>query len=119
MALRTNHKDNLTEHLLRKIEKEVPGVRETTDADALLGALSLQSTLHPERRVWLETDADDGFPVDLENWNDETEWDNAVARVKVNTLDEVVTLVKTWLSGGNLDGYENVNKQYEFVTLKS
>ncbi|NEP51522.1 MAG: hypothetical protein F6K65_23065, partial [Moorea sp. SIO3C2] len=76
--------------------------------------LSFQSINYPERHIWIDTDGD-GIAIDLEDWQDEREWDNAVARITVEATAEVVDIVKTWLSGEKLDNYSNLNKDYERV----
>ncbi|NEO97012.1 MAG: hypothetical protein F6K56_45745, partial [Moorea sp. SIO3G5] len=50
-----------------------------------------------------------------EDWQDEREWDNAVARITVEATAEVVDILKIWLSGEKLDNYSNLNKDYERV----
>ncbi|HBE16906.1 MAG TPA: hypothetical protein DEG17_11660 [Cyanobacteria bacterium UBA11149] len=55
----------------------------------------------------------------MEDWSDEIEWDNAVARIAVESPEEAIEIVKIWLSGGNLDNYANVNKDYERVFKRS
>ncbi len=105
-------KDELTEKLRNLIVNQVPNAKETNNAEAFLSTLSFQSIICPERHVWIDTDLD-GIGVDLEDWSVEGEWDNAVARVKLDSLDAAKELVQTWLSCGNLDNYTNVNKEYQ------
>ncbi len=110
----TDEKDQITEKIRHLIRQNIPEARENNRAEMSLCTLSFQSTVQPERQVWIDTDFD-GIGIDLEDWSNETEWDNAVARIAVESPEEVVELVKIWLSGGNLDNYANVNKDYERV----
>lgn len=95
-------KDEITEQLRQMIVSKVPMAQETDDAEALLCALSFQSASYPERHIWLDTDSE-GISMDLEDWNVESEWDNAVARIKVASLAEATDIAQAWLSGINLD----------------
>ncbi len=95
-----------------------PGARETDDAAASLTTLSFQSDIFPERRVWIDTDLE-GIGLDLEDWNIKAEWDNAVARIKAQSLAEVVEITQLWLSGANLDDYyTGLNKEYKRIVKK-
>lgn len=71
---------------------------ETDDAEALLNALSYQSRHHPQRHVWIEVEPD-GFTLDLEDWNNSAEWDDTVLQITVESEDNVIELVETWLAG--------------------
>ncbi len=54
-----------------------------------------------------------------EDWNIGAEWDNAVARVKAQSLVEVVEITQLWLSGANLDDYyTGLNKEYKRIVKK-
>jgi hypothetical protein len=114
MTLRTDCKDTITETLRQRIGKQIPKARETDRAEFSLCTLSFQSSVYPERHVWIDTD-DGEIKIDLEDWQDESEWDNAFARVTVESVNDAVELVQTWLSGSNLDRYSNLNKAYEMV----
>ena len=116
--LRTDQKDDITEKIRQLIAKNILEARENNRAELSLSTLSFQSTVQPERQVWLDTDLD-GIGIDLEDWTDQTEWDNAVARITVESPEEVIEIVKIWLSGGNLDNYANVNQDYERVIKRS
>lgn len=83
MSIKTDPKDEITEQLRQMITSKVPMAQETDEAEALLSALSFQSTSCPERHIWIETDLE-GISLDLEDWNSEGEWDNAVTRLKVS-----------------------------------
>jgi hypothetical protein len=113
MTSSINQKDEITEKIRQAIEKKIPEAAETDRAEVSLCTLSFQSSSYPERHVWIDTD--DGMRIDLEDWQDESEWDNAVARMTVESIEELVDLVKTWLLGGNLEQYSNVNKEYGIV----
>ena len=118
MSLRTDKKDELTEYLRQMLGRNIVQVYETSRAETSLCTLSFQSTTHPERQVWIDTDLK-GIGIDLEDWNRESEWDNAVARIKVESLEEAVEIIQVWLSGKNLDNYySNINKKYEKVFKK-
>lgn len=114
MTLRTDPKDDITETLRQMIGEIIPIAYETDRAEACLSTLSFQSINYPERHIWIDTDGD-GIAIDLEDWQDEREWDNAVARITVEATAEVVDIVKTWLSGEKLDNYSNLNKDYKRV----
>ena len=118
MITEHNVKDTLTEQIRQSIEKHVTAAQETDEAEASLDALSFQSTVCPERHVWIDTSLE-GIGVDLEDWDMGDEWDNAVARVLGSSLDDTVELVQIWLSGANLeDYYFDLNKAYKKVTRK-
>lgn len=114
MTLRTDPKNDITETLRQMIGEIIPTAYETNRAEACLSTLSFQSLNYPERHIWIDTDGD-GIAIDLEDWQDEREWDNAVARITVEDTTEVIDIVKTWLSGKKLDNYSNLNKDYERV----
>jgi hypothetical protein len=101
MSAKTDPKDEITEQLRQMIVARVSTAQETDDAEALLTALSFQSTSCPERHIWIDTDLA-GISLDLEDWNIEEEWDNAVAHINVTSLVEVVNITETWLSGVKL-----------------
>lgn len=113
----TDAKNEVTETIRQMIGHQLPFVCETNRAETFLSTLSFQSTVYPERHVWIDTNLD-GIGIDLEDWNNQSEWDNAVARITVDSLDEVVEIVKIWLSGGFLDNYSNVNQEYQRVVKK-
>ena len=105
-------KDRITEQLRQKIKRQFPWARETEEAEASLCALSLQSTTHPERHVWIDTDLD-GIGLDLEDWQLDDEGDDTIARVKAESIKAAINIVGVWLSGANLpDWYTNINQEY-------
>ena len=114
MKLRSDAKNELIELLRQEIGRKVTEALETDNAQLVLSTLSFQSTAYPERHIWVDTDLD-GIGIDLEDWNIEEEWDNAVARVKVDSLEDAVEIIQIWLSGGELDNYANVGLEYEKV----
>ncbi|GET39456.1 hypothetical protein [Microseira wollei] len=113
MTYSINQKDELTEKIRQTIAKKIPEANESDRAEVSLCTLSFQSSIYPQRHVWIDTD--DGIKIDLEDWQDESEWDNAVARITVESIEELVDLVRTWLGGENLEQYSNVNKEYKIV----
>lgn len=114
MNQQTASKNDLTETLRQLLKSQLSKAVETDRAETCSCTLSFQSTVCPERHVWIDTDLD-GIGIDLEDWNTESEWDNAVARIRANSLEDAVEIVQTWLQGGNLDNYLNVNREYEMV----
>ncbi len=110
--LRTDKKDEATEAFRQLVGRKIPYAVETKDAELSLSTLSFQSTIRPQRHIWLDK-GDDGIAIDLEDWNTEDEWDNAVARVTIASWQEALELINTWLSGSDLDGYKNLNKEYQ------
>lgn len=117
-ALKEASKDERTTCLRELIKREAAYAHETERAEVLLYTLSYQSAMLPERHVWVET-APDEISVDLEDWENESdEWDNAHYRVTVESPNEAVALIDTWLSGQSLHNYSNLNKNYERVSAK-
>jgi hypothetical protein len=57
--------------------------------------------INPERHVWIDTD-DHQIKLDLEDWQNEEQWDNAIARITVESLEFAVDVVQTWLANGSL-----------------
>lgn len=114
MSSSIHQKNKLTETIRRLLKEALPEAHETDRAEASLCELSLQSSRYPERHAWIDTD-DDHIKIDLEDWQDENEWDNAVARVTVESLEEAISIVRTWLSGENLNEYSNLNNDYGLV----
>ena len=112
MKLRSDAKNELTDRLRQEIGHRVTEALETDNAKIGLCTLSFQSTAYPERHVWVDTDLD-GIGIDLEDWNIEEEWDNAVARIRVDSLEDAVEIIQIWFSGGQLDNYANVGLEYE------
>ena len=112
MMLRTDNKDEATEAFRQLVGRKFPNAIETKDAELSLSTLSFQSTITPQRHIWLNK-GEEGIAIDLEDWNTEDEWDNAVARVTVASWQEALELVSTWLSSSDLNGYVNLNKEYK------
>ena len=109
-------KDERTTCLRELINKRATYAHETERAEVLLYTLSYQSAILPERHVWVET-APDEITLDLEDWeNERDEWDNALYRVTVESPNEAVALLDTWLSGESLHNYRNLNKNYERIS---
>lgn len=106
-------KDTLTEELRRRVVAELNWVQETDEAEASLCALSLQSTLHPHRHIWIDTDMD-GIALDLEDRRLDDAWDDAVARVKALSVQSAVEIVGIWLSGATLpEWFTGINQEYQ------
>ena len=114
MGVSLAEKDNLTEKLRQILLKNIAAIKETDCAELSLCNLSFQSRVYPERHIWIDTDCDE-IDIDLENWQDETEWDNAIARVRVDSLEEAVELIRDWVIQPELNYYYNLNKNYEKV----
>lgn len=76
---------------------------ETDRADSGLTTLSFQSMSHTERHVWMDTDLSGEAVLDLEDWSDETQWDNSVAHGCSQELALLSNVAKVWLTGGSLD----------------
>ncbi len=111
-------KDELTRQLQQMIASQIPFATETDYAEANLCSLSWQSRTIPNRHAWLDIDAD-GVNVDLEDWTVEGEWDNAVARVSVETFAETLKLLEIWFSGEALQRhYHNISLNYEKLQPK-
>jgi len=118
MSLRIDKKNELTERLRQIIGRSTPELYETDRAETSLSTLSFQSKAYPEKQVWIDTDLN-GIAIDLEDWNMANEWDNAIARIKVESLEEATEIIQIWFSGGKLDDYYlNMNKRYERVFKK-
>ena len=102
MTLSTSPKDKITENIRQQIGKAAPEAVETDRAEASLYSLSFQSETHPQRQIWIDTDEQD-IQVDLEDWQDETEWDNAVDRITVESVSTLIDILKHWFSGEKSD----------------
>jgi len=113
-----DQKDEMTETLRHLIEEAVSAAIETSRAEASLCSLSFQSKMHPERHVWLDSE-NESIKLDLEDWQDGDQWDNAVARITVGSLDDAVDLVKVWLLGEDMAQYLNLNRDYGVVARKA
>lgn len=100
MNLHTDPKNKITQQLRQLIRQQIPEAQETDRAAANTCTLSFQSTTYPERHVWIDTNVE-GIEIDLEDWNDENEWDNAVTRLSVDSIQAAAATVKNWLLSGN------------------
>lgn len=90
-------KDHKTEMLRGLIREKLPQVIETSRAEASLCELSLQSSIKKERHVWVSTCADGKFEIDLEDWNMSDEWDNALERKTLFSIEECLRIIQDWL----------------------
>lgn len=116
MTQKNTKKDEKTEQLRQMIQQKIVSiVEETSDADDWLCTLSYQSKIFPEKRIWVDTNLKGSIGVDLEDVETGSEWDSAIARVKVDTLEDALELIQTWLSGQDMDKYTNLNKEYDKV----
>lgn len=107
--------DEQTLHLRQQILSEIVQAQETDRADDALCTLSFQSINYPERHAWIDTDGE-FIAIDLEDWRDENEWDNAIARVSVSSTEVAVALLADWFSGDRLHAYTHINQSYELIT---
>lgn len=112
MSLTTNTKDKFTTKVRQVILQNISVANETDRAEESLCTLSFQSQTHPARQIWIDTDNDE-IAIDLEDWGNETEWDNAVARFTVDSVEELIDLIKIWLEGSNLEEYYEMGKEYK------
>src|SRR5687767_9482959 len=95
-------KDEVTARL-RAALLAVPEAQETNRAEAGLTTLSFVSRKHPNRNVWVDTDLAGRLVIDLEDFQDDREWDNAVARVAPVDESSAVSVIAAWLGGQALD----------------
>jgi hypothetical protein len=108
-------KDEPTTRLRQKILLRLSQAQETDRADDGLSTLSFQSKLYPDRHTWIDTDGE-LIQIDLEDWQDEQEWDNAVARVTVPSGEVAIALLSDWFMGNSLENYANLNQTYDLLT---
>jgi hypothetical protein len=116
MTQATIQKDKFTAALRQQLIASIAQAQETDRADDALCTLSFQSRLHPDRHAWIDT-ADQIIKIDLEDWTDENEWDNAIARITISA-DLAIELLQDWFLGSDLENYSNLNKAYSTVTKK-
>ncbi|GHT11338.1 hypothetical protein FACS1894170_04770 [Planctomycetales bacterium] len=77
-------------------------MEDTSRAECSLTDLAYTSTLFAERHVWIDTmdyTAKHCITVDLEDWNDETNWDNSVLTIQLPSIESVADIVKRWTDG--------------------
>ncbi len=99
-------KDWMTECIRQLILEHSDVLVETGRADTLLITLSFKSKVKPERHVWIDThggETGDVFTVDLEDWQYEGSWDNAVVTVDTDSDAVVRDVTRAWLAGESLD----------------
>ena len=106
------------EHILRKIIRRLLRNRswkQTCDSGGST-SLTYQSLVCPERHVWIDTwiDVYGAIIIDLENWNDETQWDNSVAHFTAHDCETIIQIARLWLKGEPLDAITEI-----FATLKA
>jgi hypothetical protein len=112
MSLTANTKDTFTTKIRQIILEKVSTANETDRAGEALCTLSFQSKIYPERQIWIDTD-NNKIAIDLEDWDNEIEWDNAVARFTVDSVEELIDLIRIWLDGFNLEEYYEIEKEYQ------
>jgi hypothetical protein len=95
-------KDDRTERL-RGLLRTHEELKETDRANLCLAALSFQSVRYPNRHVWVDTDIDGGFVIDLEDWEYDETWDNSVAHLMTTNIEACSMIIIAWLSGNTLD----------------
>lgn len=95
------NKDDRTERI-RQAVTFLGQVIEDDRAEAGLTTLSFASVLYPERHVWLDSDLAGVLAIDLEDWNVEGAWDNAVARLDADDAT-APGIVRAWLTGATIE----------------
>jgi hypothetical protein len=77
-------------------------IEDTARAECSLTDLAYTSTLFAERHIWIDTmdyDTKHFITVDLEDWNDETNWDNSVLIIQLSNIESVADIAKQWTDG--------------------
>lgn len=100
-------KDAATERF-RKCLAGSKGAVETSRADPGVSTLSFRSASHPERHVWVDTALSGESVLDLEDWRDDTQWDNSVAHASSQDLPLLSDIARTWLTGNSLEACKEV-----------
>jgi len=96
-------KDELTARVRLRL-CGIDGLREDPGrAEAGLTTLAFRSADDARRNVWIDTDLGGRIAVDLEDFTDESEWDNAVVRLSVDDEQALVSVVRAWLGGGDVE----------------
>ena len=84
---------------------------------------TFRSVTIPDRHCWVDSyfRAEHGIAVDLEDWSDDSEWDNAIYRVTVQSTADLCVLVKAWFDGEPPleELFVGLNKTSEIVTRLS
>lgn len=88
-----------TTSALRALILSNPGIKETDRAEAGLTTLSFVSETLTHRNVWVDTDLAGRIAVDLEDFDDEREWDNAVQHLEPSSLEDAAQAITAWLTG--------------------
>lgn len=94
-------KDDRTSQLRQQIGLGAPAAIEDERAESGLTVLSYRSDCKPERHIWIDTDLAGKLVIDLEDWSDETTWDNSVADLEVPDY-RVPVIVQAWLTGATV-----------------
>lgn len=108
---------------LRKVKKirerivRHENIVETDRADNSLIDLSFQSKNRPERHAWIGCYKRKSLFVDLEDWNDETRFDNVVLTF-TGSVDTTVAIVVKWLDGESVDNIVLRNVIVEYRKIK-
>ncbi len=95
-------KDTATE-LFRKKLCASSELVETEYADSGLTTLSFQSILNPNRNIWIDTDSAGECVLDLEDWSDDSQWDNSVAHAISEDMNRLAEIALAWLKGKPLE----------------
>ena len=88
-------------------------VTETNYADNSLINISFQSLCYKNRHVWIGYYRGRYF-IDLEDWNDETRFDNTVASFDSKDMNIVCEILAQWFNGTLLDNisFQECNVSY-------
>ena len=99
--MNTASKVPLIQEVREAVGKNLPQVYETDESEVDMLAIHFGSSVHPDLYAYVCCDdAESGLHIDLENWGDNSEWDNAIARVDVNSVEDAVHIVAKWLLKG-------------------
>jgi len=106
------------EHIIWRIIRRLlrNGTWKETDDSGGSTTLTYKSLVCPERHVWIDTwiDVYGSIIIDLEDWNDETQWDSSVAHFAALDCETIAKIARAWLQGDPLDIIQEI-----FTTQKS
>lgn len=92
-------KDTITSELRKKVLGFIPNAVETTDAELGLSTLSFQSTVHPNRQAWIDTNCNGEKLLELEDLSDPSAWDSTVYSTRYKEDSHCLRLIKEWFLG--------------------
>lgn len=99
-------KTERTAVLRRQILDECSSAIETDRAEIDMIALSFQSSVRPERHVWIHvwvdlpgSNAESGYTIDLEDWGYDASWDNSVVSIHTDKDSVARNAARSWLRG--------------------